>query len=112
MTATFLTNEDEFQPKVRQYAKGPRGPRTRTPDQLPWDNAFLNAMNGKGYLFAQVKPDEAEAARKHVNAAARLNDRAVTEGEPRPGGEPGTVVLSWKIRVPVARPKKADKPTG
>jgi hypothetical protein len=101
--------EEEFVPKTREYAKGPRGPRARSDAQKPYDRAFTAAIEGNGYLHVQVAPGEVEDARKRVNAAARYNDRAVTEGEPRPGREKGTVLLSWKIRVPVARPKKASE---
>lgn len=108
MTAQFVTGDDaEFVPKTRAYATGPRGPRTRKPEQLPWDDAFKAAMVGKGVLYAQVTPDEVDDARKHVAAAARLHERAATEGEPRPGKAKGTVLLAWKIRVPVARAKKS-----
>lgn len=109
MTAVFVSDEQEFQPKTRTYAKGPRGPRERSPEQKPWDAAFADAVKGSGYLYAQVKPEEVEDARKRVNSAARINERAVTEGEPRPGREAGTVLLSWKIRIPTPRAKKASE---
>ena len=96
----------EFAPKEREYPKGPRGPRERSDAQKEWDEAFEYAMNGKGFLAVQVKPDDAEAAKKRVLSSARFFERAVTDGEPRPGREAGTVILSWKIRVPVKRPRK------
>lgn len=101
--------EGEFVPKKRVYSTGPRGPRNRAEEQLPWDDAFENAMNGDGFLHVQVTPDEADNARKRVAACARLFERATTEGEPRPGRVKGTVVLSWKIRVPVKRAPKVSE---
>jgi len=93
----------EFEPKTREYAKGPRGPRPRTEAQMEWDEAFESAMHGRGFLAVQVAPGDAEAAKKRVLSSARYFDRAITEGEPRPGNEAGTVILSWKIRVPVKK---------
>lgn len=103
----FVTGE--FKPKARTYAKGPRGPRARKPEQVPWDEAFKAAHDADRPLFAQVTPDEAEAARKAVNSAARLYGLATTEGEPQAGAEKGTVVLSWLIRVPVPKGNKASE---
>lgn len=103
---TFVS-DGEFKPKTREYAKGPRGPRARKPEQVPWDKAFKSAHDAGKPLFAQVTPEEAEAARKAVASAARLYGLATTEGEPQAGAEKGTVVLSWLIRVPS---KREDKP--
>lgn len=104
----FLTDA-EFTPKTREYPTGPRGPRPRAESQLPWDKAFKSAMDGSGFLHAQLTPDEADEARKSVASAARLHERATTEGEARPGSEPGTVVLSWQIRVPAKRSPKTPE---
>lgn len=105
----FNVPEAEFVPKERVYAKGPRGPRKRSEEQQKWDDAFENAANGKGYLHVRVSPTDADAARKRVAASARIFDKAVTEGEPRPGDVKGTVILSWKIRTPVKRGPKTEK---
>lgn len=99
----------EFAPKPRSYATGPRGPRKRSDTQKLWDAEFARRMTengGKGFLYAQVTPDTADDAKKRVAAAARLYDRATTEGEPRPGKAKGTVLLSWKIRVADKRTPK------
>lgn len=104
--AEFISG-GEFTPKDRKYATGPRGPRKRSAEQVPWDEAFVSCMaenGGNNTIFAQVKPDEAEDARKYVRAAARIQGRAVTEGEPQAGKTKGTVILCWRIRVP--QPKK------
>lgn len=99
---------EEFQPKERTYSSGPRGPRERTDAQKQWDEAFTDAYEGKGFIAVQVKPEDAEAAKKRVLSSARLYNLAVTEGEPRPGRAAGTVVLSWKIRQPVKRAPKTE----
>lgn len=104
-----FVDDVEFKVKTRTYATGPREPRPRSEKQKPWDAAFERAMNGRGVLHAQVAPDEAEAARKAVKSAARLHSRAVTEGEAQPGREQGTVILSWKIRVPEKRGPRTPK---
>lgn len=103
---SFDIPDVEFQEKVRVYPTGPRGPRKRSEAQQKWDNAFKNAMDGKGVLFVRIKPEDADDARKRVAACARLFEKGVTEGEARPGDVKGTVILSWKIRTPVRRPKK------
>jgi hypothetical protein len=102
----FVAVDEEFVPKIREYKKGPKGPRARTEEQQEWDKAFEHAMNGKGYLAVQVTPDEAQEATKRVVSAARIFERAVSEGEPRPGTTAGTVILSWAIRVPKKRKPK------
>lgn len=104
-----FVNDVEFVEKTREYKKGPRGPRARSEAQKPWDAAFQAAMDGSGYLHAQVKPEEAADARKRVVSAARLYERATTEGEARTGKTAGTVILSWKIRVPVKKGPRAKK---
>jgi len=102
--------DEEFVPKERTYAKGPRGPRKRTEGQKPWDEAFGHALNSSGYLHAQVGPDEVEDARKRVTGAARYHGKGVTEGQARPGKVKGTVLLSWKIRdVAKRKPKSGDE---
>lgn len=104
-----FVDDVDFKPKTREYPKGPRGPRERSEAQKPWDAAFQRAMEGRGILHAQVKPNEADDARKAVKSAARYFERAVTEGEAQPGREKGTVILSWKIRVPEKRGPRAKK---
>lgn len=99
-----------FIAKKREYTGGARGPRPRSDDQKPWDEAFMDAWdNGNGVLAVQITPDEAEEAQKRVLSAARLNNLAVTEGEAQPGGEKGTIILSWAIRVPRKREPKATE---
>jgi len=106
---SFVTDE-EFVPNERAYATGPRGPRRRTEDQEPWDEAFGHANDSTGYLHAQVAPDEVEDARKRVASAARYHGKGITEGQARPGKTKGTVLLSWKIRDVVKRkPKSGDE---
>jgi hypothetical protein len=92
----------EFTPKERTYATGPRGPRERSEDQKPYDEAFGHAVD-HGFLHVQIAPEEADTVRKAVNRAARYHEKAVTEGQARPGKKKGTVVLSWQIRTPVPR---------
>lgn len=101
--------DQEFVPKVREYPKGPRGPRARSDEQKRWDAAFETAMNGKGYFAVQIAPADAEDAQKRVMACARFFDKAVTEGEPQPGREKGTVVLAWMIRNPKKRGPRKQK---
>lgn len=111
--AEFISG-GKFTPKDRKYATGPRGPRKRSAEQIPWDEAFVSCMSengGDNAIFAQVKPDEAEAARKYVRAAARIQGRAVTEGEPQAGKTKGTVILCWKIRVPQPKSKTTSGDT-
>lgn len=103
----FVTGE--FVAKTRTYATGPRGPRARSEEQAAWDNAFREARDGSGFLFAQVTPAQADDARKRVASAARLMGLATTEGEARPGKVEGTVILAWEIRTPTKRGPRAKK---
>lgn len=106
-----FVDDAEFVAKPRTYPKGPRGPRKRSEEQQTWDAEFARRMvenGGKGFLYAQVTPAQADDAKKRVAAAARLHERATTEGDPRPGKAKGTVLLSWKIRV---ADKRASKKT-
>lgn len=100
---SFEIVDVEFEPKKREYKKGPRGPRPRSDEQQVWDEAFENAMNSTEVFAVQVIPENAEDAIKRVNSSARYFDRAVTEGAPKPGKTEGTVILTWKIRVPKKR---------
>jgi hypothetical protein len=104
----FEIVEEEFVPKAREYKSGPRGPRARSEAQKQWDAAFEAAMNGKGFLAVQVAPEDAEEANKRVLSSCRLYERAVTEGQARPGNVKGTVILSWAIRVPKKRAPKSN----
>jgi len=106
----FVTDE-EFVPNERAYANGPRGPRKRTEDQEPWDEAFGHAQDSTGYLHAQVGPDEVDDARKRVAAAARYHGKGITEGQAKPGKVKGKVILSWKIRDVVKRKAKSENET-
>lgn len=103
---SFEILEDvEFEAKPREY-KGNAGPRPRSEEQLKWDAAFETAWNRDSKTLAvQILPDEAENARKRVNSSARYFEKAVTEGKSRPGHEKGTVILTWKLRVPKRREK-------
>jgi hypothetical protein len=105
-----FVNDIEFTAKPREYKKGPRGPRARSAEQKQYDQAFENAHNTSGVLAVQVKPEDAEEARKKVNSAARLLNLATTEGEARPGKVKGLVILSWKTRVPDKRKPKTSTP--
>jgi hypothetical protein len=101
-----------FVAKKREYTGGSRGPRPRSDEQKPWDEAFIAAWENNGIFAVQITPDEAEEAQRRVLSAARLNNLAVTEGEAQPGGEKGTIILSWAIRVPRKRePKATDTPS-
>lgn len=99
--------DEEFVPKDRAYATGPRGPRKRSEDQAPWDEAFGYALDSTGFLHAQVGPEEVDDARKRVAAAARYYEKGITEGQARPGKIKGTVLLSWKIRDVLKRKSKS-----
>lgn len=105
----FAFVDEKFVPKTRTTATGPRGPRERLASQVPWDEAFETAMNGKGYLAVQILPDDAEDAKKRILSSARLFEMATTEGEPQPGRVKGTVILSWMIRVPKKRGPRIKK---
>lgn len=99
----------EFQPKKREYKKGPQGPRPRTEEQKPWDAAFQAAMDEDRPLAVQVAPDEADEARSRVGSAARYFGKATTEGQPQSGNVSGTVILTWKIREPQTRKKTSSE---
>lgn len=101
-----ILDDVEFKPKKREYKGGPQGPRPRSEEQKVWDEAFDKAWNSeKKTLAVQVTPDKADDAKKRVNSSARFFEKAVTEGEPRPGKDEGTVILSWLIRIPKKREK-------
>ncbi len=104
-----IVEDAEFAPKPRVPSGKPRAPRKRSEEQKEWDEAFMNSLP-RGIFSVQVTPEEAEDARKRAVSAARLNGRALTEGAARPGRQEGTVVLTWKIRVPKKRPEKPSKP--
>lgn len=102
-----FVSDVEFEAKHREYKGGPTGPKPRTEEQKPWDEHFKNAMNTTNVVAVQVVPDAADTARKHINSAARYFERAVTEGVAKPGNVEGTVILTWKIRIPKVRgPRK------
>lgn len=103
-----FVEDEEFVEKERPHATGPRGPRKRSEEQSEWDEAFGNAFASTGFLHAQLQPNEVADARKYVASAARLYERATTEGQARPGKVKGTVLLSWKIRTPVKRKAKSE----
>lgn len=104
-----ILDDVEFEQKPREYAGGPKGPRPRTEEQKPYDEAFKRAMDGRGVLAMQIAPEDADYVGKRVISAARFYKRSVTEGQPKPGKAEGTVILTWKIRVPVRRgPNKAS----
>ena len=97
-----------FETKKRNYAGGPKGPRPRSEEQKPWDEAFDKAWKSeKKVLAVQVAPDKADEAAKHVASAARYFNLGVTEGVPKPGKVENTVILTWKIRE--VKPRKTAK---
>jgi hypothetical protein len=104
-----IIEDVDFEQKPREYKGGPKGPKPRTEEQKPYDAAFKAAMDGRGVLAMQVEPDNADYARKRVISAARYFERAVTEGLPKPGKVEGTVILTWKIRVPTRRGPRKPK---
>lgn len=99
-----ILDDIDFEAKPREYKGGAKGPRPRTEEQKPWDEAFDNAWKSENkVLAAQVTPDMAEDAKKHVLSSARFYGLAVTEGKAIPGKVEGTVILRWKIREPKKR---------
>lgn len=112
MTVNMLDPDDAgdvFEKKPREYKGGPKGPRERKEDQIPWDLAFQSAWHSSSKVLAvQVTPDDAENARKHVAASARFFGLGYTEGLPKPGHEEGYVILAWKIREVKKRAKNDE----
>lgn len=117
MSMEFLADdvaETEFEVAQRVYKGGPTGPRPRSDEQKPWDEAVKKAHEGSGILAVQIVPELAEDAKKRVDSAVRFLDLATTAGVPKPGKAEGTVILTWKIRVPKKlgpRKPKEESPT-
>lgn len=107
MSMEFLPPElagDKFEKPKREYRGGPVGPRPRSEEQMAWDDAFIRAYNSDTQVLAvQVAPDAAKDAAKRVDSAARFHGLATTAGVPKPGRQEGTVILTWKVRVPKKR---------
>lgn len=106
-----IVEDAEFEKKDRAYSGGPKGPRARSEEQIPWDDAFEKAWNGNKVFSIMIAPEAAEEAAKRVASSCRLFDLAVTEGKPRPGKAEGTVILSWLIRQPKKLGPRAPKQT-
>lgn len=107
----FEEAADVFETKPREYKGGPKGPRERKEEQVPWDEAFERAWNSESKVMAvQIKPEEADVAKKRVASAARYFGLGYTEGLPKPGRVEGTVILAWKLREVKPRAKKTETP--
>lgn len=109
MSMEFLPDDvaaDEFEVAKRVYKGGPVGPRPRSEEQKPWDEAVQKAYDGTGIFAVQIAPEGAEDAKKRVDSAVRFLGLSTTAGLPKPGRIEGTVILTWKIRLPKKRASK------
>lgn len=111
MSMEFLAEEEAaqtFEAPKREYKGGPTGPRPRSVEQSQWDEAMKRAHDGNGVMAVQVKPDAAGDAKKRIDSACRFLGLSATAGVPKPGKVEGTVILTWKIRVPKPRKKRSE----